>query len=526
MRAYVLADLGRPGSDAGGNASITLDDARYLIAVEHGFESWAQLREAVQSWPATAVMTAAPMHVLVAGDADDRPSDDAHGITASRDWHAVLRALSSRPNVILDAHGQMTDGMLDDVSRLPQVIGLQLANSQALTDDGLRVLERLPNLRHLDLGQTQVTDRGVAWVARIPTLVSLSLTMTRVTDAGVARLAACRHLQRLQLMWTGTGDGVIAAFAGHPALAHFWSGSGVTDAGLALLSALPRFMAVPPSDADMGLLRGDTSPNQLNLRGSFTNAGMRSIAALRGLHSLSLDDASDVTARGMLSLVALPRLERLSVNATDEWMPYLAALPALRFLGIQDTPAGDDGFAALSRSPSLEYIWGRRCHNLRTRGFRALSRMPRLRGLSVSCLNVEDSGIATLPEFPALRELMPMDVPDAGYRHIGRCTALERLLLMYCRDTTDAATEHLGGLGRLVEYFNSYTAITDRTPEVLSGLTSLERVTFDSCPQLTNAGVARLTRLPKLQVLRVSGRGLTRDVVSAFPETVTVHYST
>ena len=38
--------------------------------------------------------------------------------------------------------------------------------------------------------------------------------------------------------------------------------------------------------------------------------------------------------------------------------------------------------------------------------------MPALRGLSVSCLNVDDEGLAALPRFPALRELMPMDVPE------------------------------------------------------------------------------------------------------------------
>ena len=37
---------------------------------------------------------------------------------------------------------------------------------------------------------------------------------------------------------------------------------------------------------------------------------------------------------------------------------------------------------------------------------------------------------------------------------------------MYCRDTTDAATEHLPGLSKLAYYFNSYTTITDRTPEI------------------------------------------------------------
>jgi hypothetical protein len=171
-------------------------------------------------------------------------------------------------------------------------------------------------------------------------------------------------------------------------------------------------------------------------------------------------------------------------------------------------------------------IWGRRTHNLHKRGFVALSRMPRLRGLSVSCLNVDDSGIASLPEFPALRELMPMDIPDAGYRHIGRCSEMESLILMYCRDTTDAATEHIAGLRKLERYFNSYTAITDRTPRILSEMDSLESVTFDACHGLTDAGVAALARLPRLKEVRVAGNGLTRDVVKAFPPDITVHYST
>ena len=94
---------------------------------------------------------------------------------------------------------------------------------------------------------------------------------------------------------------------------------------------------------------------------------------------------------------------------------------------------------------------------------------------------------------------------------------------MYCRDTTDAATEHLPGLSKLTYYFNSYTTITDRTPEILSTMDSLERITFDTCHGLTDAGVARLARLPRLRELRVSGRGVTAAVRQAFPPTVAVH---
>jgi hypothetical protein len=253
---------------------------------------------------------------------------------------------------------------------------------------------------------------------------------------------------------------------------------------------------------------------------------MQSLAGLEGLFALNLDDSNlALTSAALAPLVGLPNLGWLAFAAKDDSMPYIAAMPKLRFLGCQDTPAGDDGFVALSKSRSIEYIWGRRCHNLRTRGFAALANMPALRALSVSCLNVEDAGIATLPSFPSLRELMPMDVPDEGYRHIGNCEGLESLVLMYCRDTTDRATEHIVGLTRLAKYFASYTRITDRTPELLSGIESLESVTFDSCANLTNAGIAHLARLPRLREVRISGAKITAEVAAAFPHSVAVHHS-
>jgi hypothetical protein len=253
---------------------------------------------------------------------------------------------------------------------------------------------------------------------------------------------------------------------------------------------------------------------------------MAQLEDLAGLFALNLD-ASElrITANGLAPLVGLPNLGWLAVDATDASMPFIARMPRLRFLGCQDTVATDEGFLSLSESQSIEYIWGRRCHNLRTRGFAALARMPSLRALSVSCKNVEDSGVAELPRFPALRELMPMDIPDEGYRHIGRCERLESLVLMYCRDTGDAATEHLIALPRLKNYFASYNRITDRTPELLSRMDSLESVTFGDCAGVTDLGLQYLARLLNLRVLRVSGPQITDAIVGKFPHGVRVYYS-
>jgi hypothetical protein len=188
----------------------------------------------------------------------------------------------------------------------------------------------------------------------------------------------------------------------------------------------------------------------------------------------------------------------------------------------QGTVAGDAGFEALSRSQTIEYIWGRECPNLGGRGFAAMAAMPALRGLAVSCKNVDDLGLSALPRFSALTELMPMDVPDEGYRHVGRCEHLESLVLMYCRETTDLATEHIASLSRLKKYFASYIKITDRSLEILSRIHSLERISFYGCAGVTNAGVVALAGLPRLREVEVSGPHITRECAAAFPASVRV----
>jgi hypothetical protein len=446
MRTYVQLDLGKRPATPGADVAITLDDARWLVARERGFEDWAALAASVARLPA-----AAPV---------------------------VLTPEEARARTLRDAleRGEATE--------------LDLWGLDAIGDDTLREIGRLRGLERLNLAGT------------------------RVTDAGLAHLRGCEALRELNLAFTATGDGALRALAGLPRLATFHSGTAVTDDGIAALHDWPAFKT------------WTGVPAALMVRGTFTDRGMARLRGLDGLSDLNVDDRRLAITNACLEPLAdLPRLEALWVDATDAWMPGIAALPHLRRLNVQDTAAGDDGFVALARSRTIERIWGRRCHNLRTRGFLALADMPALRVLSVSCLNVGDEGIAALPRFPALRELMPIDVPDAGYVHIGRCTALESLVLMYCRDTTDAATEHIAGLPGLRSYFNSYTTVTDRTPAILAGMDSLEAITFDTCHNLTDAGIARLARLPRLRELSVSGRGITAAVASAFPPRVDVRRS-
>jgi len=518
MRTYVQLDLGKRPAHPGDQVEITLDEAKYLVAIEHGFASWEALLTQTAARQPGSRAAAKPVHLFAQGE-----RDTSAPLATSRDWQVIVDRLREHPSARLHAEGEMTDEVLADVCGVESVTSLDLSGSKRLTDTGIRHLARLPGLTYLDLSGTAITDRGLEILRHLPALEDLSLAMTAVTDEGMPQLAHCHAVRRVNLSWTATGDRALEALAGKRRLSELLSGAAVSDAGIPLLHDIPIFKTWHGGTTKISLLGSRALPNHLLLRGSFTDRGVQQMRGLDGLFGLNLDDRNlAITAAAIEPLTSLPHLGWLAVDARDEWMPIVARMPHLRYFGAQDTVAGDQGFVALSRSPSIEYIWGRRCHNLRRRGFTALAGMPALRGLSVSCLNVDDVGVSALPSFPALRELMPMDVPDAGYCHIAACDKLESLILMYCRDTTDAATSHITRLPNLSYYFNSYTTITDRTPELLSAMDSLERITFDACHGLTNTGVARLARLPRLRELRISGRQLTPDAAAAFSSQIDV----
>ena len=201
-------------------------------------------------------------------------------------------------------------------------------------------------------------------------------------------------------------------------------------------------------------------------------------------------------------------------------------MPRLRKLRAQESVATDDGFEALSRSQTLEGFWGRECPNFGSRGFVAFSQMPALRSLGIGCANVDDRALSTLPHFPALRELTPIDVQDAGFRHVGKCERLERLTCMYCRDTTDAATEHIAGL-QINYYYAGLTLITDRSLEILGRMPTLEQVEFYECNGVTDAGLVILARLPRLREVALEELpGVTLEGTHVFPAHVRVKYVT
>lgn len=514
-------------------SEFTLADAQLFIASLYGFESWTKFVESVQRpsddahSPTLGLSSAPPFYKI------DRKNNtiEPRPPMSERDWDTVFGVMKEQGITGLNAGGAITDAVLERLPELDHVTRLNFGGgSTRLTDEGLKHLARMPQLEELDLSEYpggRITDRGLEFLRHLPRLKRFQMCWQRgVSDAGVANLSFCDNLESADLLGTPTGDGAIRALIGKPKLRRFKTGRLVTDAGLPLLHQFPVFKTWHGGEIEYSLTSPDAEPNHLLVDGPFTNNGLASLAGLDGLFGLSFFwHITALTADALKSLADLPNLGFLGCQGelcNDVAMQHISAMPRLRMLMGQGTVASDDGFASLSRSQTIEYIWGRECPNLGGRGFAALARMPALKGLAVSCKNVDDAGLSSLPRFPALREIMPMDVPEEGFRYVGRCEQLESLVLMYCRETTDVATEHIAGLSNLKKYFASYTRITNRSMEILSGMSSLECISFYGCPGVTNAGVAALAGLPRLREVHVSGLQITRECAAAFPARVRV----
>jgi hypothetical protein len=97
----------------------------------------------------------------------------------------------------------ITDGCLEQVAKLPRLRVLDLEAS-GVSDEGLKAVIGLRELRELKLAHTPTTDRGLTYVGKIAQLEALDLDLTRVTDAGLEELAQLRHLRYLRLLCTAT----------------------------------------------------------------------------------------------------------------------------------------------------------------------------------------------------------------------------------------------------------------------------------------------------------------------------------
>jgi hypothetical protein len=138
---------------------------------------------------------------------------DVGAIDKIRQSGALAMPLAQDTNLVevdLNLVGErVQDSQLELLSPLDEQLAVLNLGRTKVTDDGLKALEGLKNLRKLHLENTHIGDAGLAHIKNLTTLEYLNLYGTQVTDSGLAELEGLKNLKSLYLWQTKvTPEGV------------------------------------------------------------------------------------------------------------------------------------------------------------------------------------------------------------------------------------------------------------------------------------------------------------------------------
>lgn len=117
-------------------------------------------------------------------------------------------------------------------------VSLYLAGKN-VNDELVRQIDRIENVRWVNLASTSVTDEGLKPIGRIKTITRLHLEKTGIGDAGIDHLLKLEQLEYLNLYGTKVTDAGLVKLAALKNLkkVYVWQ-SQVTDQGIAELKSL------------------------------------------------------------------------------------------------------------------------------------------------------------------------------------------------------------------------------------------------------------------------------------------------
>ena len=131
---------------------------------------------------------------------------DNGAIDKIRQTGALAMPLAQDTNLVEVDMNLVGDKIQDSQLALIQPVDQQLAvlnlSRTGVTDEGLKSVENLPNLRKLHLENTKITDAGLSHLKNLKSLEYLNLYNTAVTDAGMTDLQGLKNLKTLYLWQT------------------------------------------------------------------------------------------------------------------------------------------------------------------------------------------------------------------------------------------------------------------------------------------------------------------------------------
>ena len=422
-----------------------------------------------------------------------------------------------------------------------------------VTDNGIKALRDLKEMRKLRLWSKKVTDSGLKHIAGLTKLTELELVNTKITDASMPLVATFTDLERLDLTFTQVTPAGLRQLKGLKKLKELRPGAGskeeiaaaFTDLGLQHL--LPKHSDTKPAPRPAtGIELGDVAALQANWRGVqvvrdsleingsspgrllgeyFGDRQMDAVARIRGMKSFTLTLAPFVTEKGIaclkdckeltevrlderaltktiLTALAAPPslkvLEGASVQLTD--IPILKNFKALEELRLSDTSRlTDESLVEFEKAGKIQCLVVRIDVEEQS-PVNALRPLPVVPGISFQRMQVTAKSFARFAGHPKIEwvRLAPGQMTEEGVKHLTTLPALTRVIAPNARITAKEAAQLAE-----VKFLESVTGAV--TPDGIRALAACPRLRILELHDATDECLQEVAKLSKLAILRIDG---------------------
>jgi len=287
-------------------------------------------------------------------------------------------------------------------------------------------------------------------------------------------------------------------------------------------------VTLPPrwKGGDKGLsnLKDISDLSQLTILGEvISRDGLAQLKGLATVRSMFLIGVNDEQLARMQLPATLEHLQLEHETYTDAGLAHVAGLTKLKNLSLTQSKVSDDGLAPLMDLKELTSLSLVQCPNVSGRGLGALAKLTSLDALTVYAAPLSDDGVVQLGKLAGLRiiSLECSKVTAAGFAPLANLKKAEVIQLSRATMFDDAASKYLVGLSQLRDLAIYDARLSDVGLESLAGLTKLMalQVFNDESvrDQFTDKGLAQLSRLTDLRVLRLRGRFTDQGLASLSP---------
>lgn len=243
-----------------------------------------------------------------------------------------------------------------------------------------------------------------------------------------------------------------------------------------------------------------------------TDKGLSPLSALTQLRELTLKD-SRVKGQGLGS-VGLPQLQSLELgeSSVNKAIAHCRQLTGLRHLNLFGSDLTDKGLEGLDFAQKLESLTIGQCQRVKGVGFGKLHDLKKLRAIDAVRVPLSQKGLDALCGLTSLRELdlMFVDLSRRDLSNLQKLNRLENLSLGHTQIDDEQLAEFLPKLRKLkVLDLSDNPDLTDAAVVQIARLPALQELSLSS-PQITAASVDVIAGMKQLSELDLSGTDISR----------------